>query len=538
MKPSGNTVHVDNDLLSGGEYATGDNTFYVDLTHQGEALATGELDVNSVSIGAIPGAVGYSNYPVDGMFGFAYNGYVSDIIVYNRALHADEITKLYNNNIGYAVIVFAGQSNGAGRGAIRAGIDDDYLLHEGRVDSFNTYTNIDLDTYTVLSSEIVSASNPLEHPELDGQPNNNGAWRSLCNDIIQYSDIPYRMKVLIVPCCKGGSRIHEDWMPSQQYYEICASACNKVLGPDSSTTSKMNKLLCFIWNQGESNMSGNEINYNYAEYFSDMMDGFSTKIWQFNDTTTNIFLTEISGQYDTQNYDTGTEIVRMKPYINNLFKTIADSNDNMRYIRTNDLKFLVDNIHIDAQGQETLGHRYYDEMVDLLNIQSRKPNADTGLVIDSDKTVYVTKPMTFMPVAGLQNLEMSTFAKVALEVALEGPLIGDPVINFSFTVLGNVTFLLCKSFEFTTSDVQGDISVTLDNFDGRLAPADGGLYILAKAYKTTDGTSTTVDILCRFIGSGLMRFTGTAEIGGDFRLEVDSQYQIRPFTTSYVNMHG
>jgi hypothetical protein len=227
MDVTGNRVYVDGVVLAGADYTTGTAATYINLSNAGVTSQANGLNINCISMGGVKAPESYDTYVAGDIFSCPYNGYV---IVYNRALHVNEIARLYADDIGYSVLILAGQSNMPGRDTTEVGIDDDYAVHDNIVVQYKTYPNIDQTSYAVLTSTIDFASNPIAHPENSPGDKllNNGSWRTFCNNFIQYGNMPYRMKLLIVPVAKGRSSLSTDWLPTQKYHNICVAAFNDV----------------------------------------------------------------------------------------------------------------------------------------------------------------------------------------------------------------------------------------------------------------------------------------------------------------------
>jgi hypothetical protein len=99
-----------------------------------------------------------------------------------------------------------------GRDTIELGIDDDYTGYEDKVYMYDTFSNIDLVApYAAkFGSTISPATQRLEFP--NGISDRMNMSRTLCNDIIKYSDLPYRRRLLIIPTAWGGTGfINNEW---------------------------------------------------------------------------------------------------------------------------------------------------------------------------------------------------------------------------------------------------------------------------------------------------------------------------------------
>jgi hypothetical protein len=437
MSPTGNKMYLDGTLCT--TYTTGNTSMYVNLA---------TLNIDNISVGAVHGNVASYNYDVGHRYRFPYVGYLSDIMVYKRALHADEITKLRNDHIGYAVVVLAGQSNCCGRDTIEVGVDDDYSLLAGRVDMFTTEPNINQTTYALNSSTITTAVNPMPHPDLTTNATNNGFWRTFANDLVQYADMPYRMKVLIVPTAKGGSGFStSDWNVGNKYYSIALKAMQAVLDKDINPVNKMNKCVAFLWHQGESDITG--LNTDYITNFNSMMNGFSANLptGSFDLNKVAVIVAQISAQYTTVK-TTVTPNILMKQFINTCLQTIADSKPNYGIVRGDDLKNITDFIHLTKESQRIIGRRYYDKMVSALNMNSRKAISNEQVVINEKEgalavnaNVTFGKGLSVVPVtsAGKTNQVLDTYFSCTKTYNCTGAYTG--TIDIKFVRHGKMVFV-------------------------------------------------------------------------------------------------
>lgn len=135
---------------------------------------------------------------------------------------------------GFLVVWIIGQSNGIGRAAIRAGVDDDYSTVAGRVFQYG---------YTTQT--VTAATNPLDH--VNENAGQMGFWLEFCKTLLP--TLAPDKKILLVPCCQGGTSFSaNNWNPGNSLN----TAAKARLAAAMNYGPAMNTLHSVIFWQGES----------------------------------------------------------------------------------------------------------------------------------------------------------------------------------------------------------------------------------------------------------------------------------------------
>lgn len=281
-----------------------------------------------------------------------FRGSISDLLFTARDISAEEVLKIRNDNYGSSVIVIAGQSNAVGYCDLVSGIDDVYTGLQGRVFQYNTTTNTP-DPGTVVATTVSAATNPLNMPVV--RTGSTGFWKSFCEDMLKYSNLPFRRKILLVPCANPGQNI-AFFKSGAQGGETIKNATNSALN-----LSTLNRLTAFLWHQGENDIQ--EQNLNYKADFLAVIANFQSTITGFTST-----LPKITGEVSALYYDTflsADGLTHMKTFHRQKMQEICTADASYRYVRTNDLTY-YDGSHFDAPAQRVIGSRYFDAMIDVL----------------------------------------------------------------------------------------------------------------------------------------------------------------------------
>lgn len=324
---------------------------------------TWDMSTNSTATTFTIGALRSTNTYLQGAAIDQYTGFngtfkLSDMIFLNRELTASEVLSMYNDDYGYDVFPIAGQSNGAGAAPIEIGVDDDYSIIEGKVFAYKTNTNID-SSGNVAMSTIVAATDPLPHPTTVAGC--TGFWLQFSRDIVQFSNRPFRRKLLVVPVSVAGS-IMNSWNPVDGINYVRSVSAIR----DALNVNKLNKLQAYLWNQGESEITG--LNLNYKTQLLAMITGYQSVIPQFGSLLPKVMAEVSSGYYDP--YFNG--LTHMKTYVKSQMLEICDADPSWHYIFTSDLTF-AGNLHYDAVSYRKLGARYADEYISILGTANLKP---------------------------------------------------------------------------------------------------------------------------------------------------------------------
>jgi hypothetical protein len=309
---SGHQIYTDG-VLTTPTYTTGDFTTNVDV-----ALFT------DLAIGGEVGEIdGRTDVLVD-EYRNPFHGWLSDISFWNRKLNDTEALQLYEDNYGYCVYIMAGQSNMASRLDNKAEAEDnDLTKQKSRVYAYDADTYLSNNTpYSATYHEpsLVTTSNlPFLGAVTYSTHDNVSLWKMFADDLITYTTLPFRKRVLFLPVAYCGTGFDNDvWRElSQLGVANVVNASNIFLNPSNANTNAFDVLSGFLWNQGETDILGKNITYKTD--FLNMIDIYDTNITQFNKLTTPIIVAEIAGNYyDSVNYTVGKNL-NMKDYINSKF---------------------------------------------------------------------------------------------------------------------------------------------------------------------------------------------------------------------------
>ena len=323
---------------------------------------------------------------------YPFGGQLSDVSFWNRSLSANEVAELYADRYGYMVYVLAGQSNMAGRGDDRIAEDSDFSLHENKLYQYETANNIQTSTpYNIIGttiSRVTNTASALLNPLETGNMSLFGLWKTLADDIIQYTSMPWRKRVLFVPCAKGGTGFADGvWLNGTGYmYNITSKAMAEVLNPAVNTKNNLNVMVGFHWNQGEKDIENS--NMNYKAHLMAAFSGWSLNVPKFDYTKCPIVLTEIGGNYYSEAYNTTPKpAVNMPLFINNILSNLPAEYPNMGIVRTKGMAgiYKTDKIHLICGGYRYLGHEHFDVWCRLSGGSRRKVDSTQQIMIFNPK---------------------------------------------------------------------------------------------------------------------------------------------------------
>lgn len=275
-----------------------------------------------------------------------FNGYLSDFTIWDSYItDLTFIDKLYNETqFGYKVIVLAGQSNclSQGRGVYEASIDNinNYPMLKNRVFQF-PMTNLDAN-YNVINNSIIQANNVLS--AWGAQVNVMNGFIQFCQKIITV--LKPREKILLMPTSRGGTGFTSspNWDPNtaNSLYAGTINATNYVLN-----MSSLNKLICFTWQQGESESNG--LYGNYLTYFYNRL---TTDMLQFSNVP--FIMGEIRPTSDG------------KAQLNNVLKSFANNTNKFLvecgYLPSND----GDTTHYNNVALRRIGEMFGDTYINYI----------------------------------------------------------------------------------------------------------------------------------------------------------------------------
>jgi hypothetical protein len=170
-------------------------------------------------------------------------------------------TGLDVNDIGYDIIMIAGQSNAVGW---EASIDFNYDYTDPRILQFPNGGAYD--------QKIILAANPLKHNTVDNRNDSVGFGLGFAK--LYLETLPLNRKIIIVPCAYGGTGYSDSkWRVGDSYYNNAVAKVNAVISLNSN-----NRIAAILWHQGEADCFTNMTGANYQIYLDAMIAGFRNTI--------------------------------------------------------------------------------------------------------------------------------------------------------------------------------------------------------------------------------------------------------------------
>ena len=362
-----------------------DENLYINLSGTETNSVEKTLKTTHITLGARKLTVDELNNPsfTNNSYSHVYHGKIAQLCFFNRYLSYPEARFLSELKLGYYAILMGGQSNMVGNAAdagAREAIDEDYSLFENRVFQFKTNTNINLSNLNLVDSVIEKAVHPLAHWQSVAE--NTGPWKTLCDDLIQHSNVPYDLDILLIPCGRSARAI-SDWIDgiAPDFGGAAILASNTVLNPSVSVNNNFNKLGFLVWSQGESDIAGE--NADYAANFNTLITMFENNIYGFSNAQ--IITTEISGQYDSFVINNSSA----KEFINNIFENLSITNPSRYgFVRTNGLKFSSDGMHYTIETTREVGSRFFQQMAQMAKFIDTKPRNNELIVVKNNEVNY------------------------------------------------------------------------------------------------------------------------------------------------------
>jgi hypothetical protein len=143
-------------------------------------------------------------------------------------------------------------------------------------DTYDTNANIDNDAYPYPATYEepwlpTQANLPFSPPSFRDVV---GLWKNFADDLITYTTLPFRKRVLLIPNAYGGTGFSDGiWnSPTQIGVGTVISGAELFLNPRDTNTNAMNVLSGFLWNQGENDI--NSKNMNYKANFLNMLNNY------------------------------------------------------------------------------------------------------------------------------------------------------------------------------------------------------------------------------------------------------------------------
>ncbi|UXX78930.1 sialate O-acetylesterase [Reichenbachiella carrageenanivorans] len=228
------------------------------------------------------------------------------------------------------IFIMAGQSNMAGRGFV----EPQDTIPNSRILSIDASLN------------WIQAKEPLHwyEPKFTGLDCGVSFAQTLLNSV------PADVSIAMIPCAVGGSNIH-NWQTNAEHREVFLldNFKEKVAHAEQYGTIKG-----VIWHQGESNSSTSAATYKTK--LTDVISIFRTEI---GDDNLPFIMGEL-GQYTSPE----DKQDRWDTFNDNLH-LIADEDDNLSVVLSDNLTDIGDGTHMDSESQRELGKRYAAAYVEL-----------------------------------------------------------------------------------------------------------------------------------------------------------------------------
>jgi len=231
------------------------------------------------------------------------------------------------NNIW--VFILAGQSNMAGRGLV----EPQDTIANNRILSINN------------KNHIIYAKEPLHFYE----PSMTGLDCGLSFSRNLIKNLPDSITILVLPTAVGGSSISQ-WIGDSLFrnVQLLSNFKEKV-----TLGNKYGKIRAILWHQGENDGNENDVK-NYQTNLEKLFKEYRKIIG--NDTLP-ILIGELGIFKNTpQEYSE----------INKIIYGYAQTDSNVKIIKTNDLKDKGDNLHFNSESQRIMGQRFSDEYLKLI----------------------------------------------------------------------------------------------------------------------------------------------------------------------------
>ncbi len=267
------------------------------------------------------------------------NGWVGEILIYNRVLTSEELDTIYQSlsakwgipirTDDYDVFLLAGQSN-------MIGFDGD-----GNVDGPDTRI-FEVDRDGSYDKRIILAEQPLKH--WAGSVGDIGLGYTFAEKYI--ADNPTK-KVILVPAGRGSTGLVNtaDWNKGDTEYEDAIDRVNEAMSFGTGTKTFKG----ILWHQGEQDSAQDPATYEAAldQMISDMRADISGA-----SASTPFILGQLAPDFSA---------TAIKASIADTPNRVA----NTAFVDNTGLDDEGDNIHYDAASLRILGQRYYDAFLTL-----------------------------------------------------------------------------------------------------------------------------------------------------------------------------
>jgi hypothetical protein len=530
---AGHLIYIDGVLVTpvytvGSSAVTMNVSSFTDLTIGGEV---GELD-------------GRADVSVD-EYKHPYNGWLSDFSFWNRKLNADEALQLKNDNYGYCVYILAGQSNMVSRNENVAVAEDyDMTKQNSRVYTYNSDGKLsNVSPYTATYEEpFLNTESNL--PFLGVNRDTVGLWKTFADDLITYTTLPFRKRVLLLPIAYGGTGFADGiWnAPDQIGVGTVISGSELFLNPGIGSTNALNVLSGFLWNQGENDI--NARNINYKANFLNMLNTYQTSITGFNKLTTPIVVAEIAGNnYDRFESTTTGDYVNMKDFINREFRALENEYTNITAVKTLGLltqryDAIEKAIHYDQAGQRKLGYMYYDAYCKSVQIQNRKPQDKENIIVinstSGNRDIMFNCDTYFKPSPIYKNLAIDMYISHSMTITTQATSAFAGTFDVEFIRFGELVTMRLVRINFTataTSDIRGENKI-LSPF----IPKANTNHMLAGRSGASNANRLTVEMIIFTDGTILFQKSYNDGVPSDEKFESGTDYIIYGINVTYMGV--
>jgi hypothetical protein len=239
--------------------------------------------------------------------------------------------------------------------------DSDMTKQKSKVYTYNSHGKLSNAPPYTATYEEPSLNTSANLPFLNIDRDTVGLWKTFADDLITYTTLPFRKRVLLLPIAYGGTGFSDSFWnePTQIGVGTVISGSELFLNPNSTNTNALNVLSGFLWNQGENDINGRNINY--KANFLNMLNTYQLRITGFNKLTTPIVAED---------------------FINRQFRALKNEYTNITAVKTLGLlSHRDDATHYDQTGQRKLGYMYYDSYCKSVQIQHRKPQYKDNIMV-------------------------------------------------------------------------------------------------------------------------------------------------------------
>jgi hypothetical protein len=490
-------------------------------------------------IGAVVGELdGRPDVIVD-EYQYPFNGWLSDFSFWNRKLNAVEVLQLKNDNYGYCVYILAGQSNMVSR-TENVSIAEDYDMskQKSKVYTYNAHGKLsNVSPYTATYEEpFLNTDSNL--PFLNIARNTVGLWKTFADDLITYTTLPFRKRVLLLPIAYGGTGFSNNvWnAPEQIGVGTVISGSELFLNPNSTNTNALNVLSGFLWNQGEDDI--NSRNINYKANFLNMLNTYQTRITGFNKLTTPIVVAEIAGNNYDRYESTVTGVnVNMKDFINRQFRALENEYTNITTVKTlGKLTHRDDAVHYDQTALRKLGYMYYDAYCKSVQIQNRKPQDKDNIIVINSKSgnrdIMLNCDTYYKPSPIYKNIAIDMYINHSMTITTQATSAFQGTFDVEFIRFGALVTMRLVRINFTataTFDIRGENKI-LSPF----LPKENTNYMLPAISGGNNANRMTVEMIIFADGTIMFQRSYNDGVPADEKFTSGTAYIIYGTNVTYM----